>query len=145
MKKILILTVAACLVGGVARTAPAEGPSSREATTTFKAVVHVNFDEADRQKLGLKNVGNMIKGVKESDIEVVCHGKGIGLLLKGKSAASEEIATLMKAGVQFAACENTMREKSIKKEDLLPGVATVPSGAVEVVRKQQAGYGYFKP
>jgi intracellular sulfur oxidation DsrE/DsrF family protein len=139
MKKLLILTVAACLAGGIARSASGEDP------TTFKAVIHVNFDDADRQKQGLKNVGNMLKGVKESDIEVVCHGKGIGLLLKDKSAAPGEIATLMKSGVRFAACENTMREKSIKKEDLLPGVVTVPSGAVEVIRKQQAGHGYFKP
>jgi intracellular sulfur oxidation DsrE/DsrF family protein len=30
--------------------------------------------------------------------------------------------------------------------DLLPGVATVPSGVVEVIRKQQLeGYAYFKP
>ena len=48
-------------------------------------------------------------------------------------------------GVRFAACENTMRDKSIPKEGLLPGVVTVPSGAVEIVRKQQNGYGYFRP
>lgn len=150
MTRLLILTVAAaCLACGITRTASAEeGSASREDATTFKAVVHVNFDDIDRQKHGLKSVGNMVKGVqgvKEGDIEVVCHGKGIGLLLKDKSSAPGEIATLMKSGVRFAACENTMREKSIKKEDLLPAVVTVPSGAVEVVRKQQAGYGYFKP
>lgn len=48
-------------------------------------------------------------------------------------------------GVRFAACENTLRDKSIPKENLLPGIATVPSGAVEVIRKQHEGYGYFKP
>ena len=32
------------------------------------------------------------------------------------------------------------------KDDLLAGVGTVPSGAVEVIRKQQRdGYAYFKP
>jgi intracellular sulfur oxidation DsrE/DsrF family protein len=38
-----------------------------------------------------------------------------------------------------------MRERSIGAEDLLPGVATVASGAYEVVRRQQLGYAYFKP
>lgn len=113
--------------------------------TMFKAVVHVNFDDAERQKHGLKNVSNMLKEVKEADIEVVCHGGGIGLVVKEKTAHAAEVERLAKAGVRFAACENTMREKGIKKDDLLPGVATVPSGAVEVVRKQQEGYGYFKP
>ena len=51
----------------------------------------------------------------------------------------------MKQRVRFTACENTMKKKSIAKEDLSPGVATVPSGAVEVLGKQQDGYGYFKP
>ena len=47
--------------------------------------------------------------------------------------------------MRFAACENTLREKGIPKESLLPGVATVPSGAAEVVRRQQDGFGYFRP
>ena len=52
---------------------------------------------------------------------------------------------LRKEVVRLAACENTMRDKSIPKENLLLGVTTVSSGAVEVIRKQQEGYGYFKP
>ena len=50
-----------------------------------------------------------------------------------------------KSRVSFAACENTMRDKSIAKDDLLAGAATVRSGAVEVIRKQQEGFSYFKP
>lgn len=74
-----------------------------------------------------------------------CHGGGIGLLVKDKSEHADEVARLIKVGVRFAACENTLRDKLIPKENLLPGVTTVPSGAVEVIRKQQEGYGYFRP
>lgn len=111
----------------------------------LKAVIHINFDDGERQKHGLKNVANILKEVKGAEIEVVCHGGGIGLLVKGRSAYADEVARLIKKGVRFAACENTLRDKSIPKEDLLPGVATVPSGVVEVIRKQHGGYGYFKP
>jgi intracellular sulfur oxidation DsrE/DsrF family protein len=38
-----------------------------------------------------------------------------------------------------------MKKKGFKKDDLLAEVTTVPSGATEVLLKQQAGYGYFKP
>ena len=76
---------------------------------------------------------------------VVCHGAGIDLLVKEKSQHADEVERLIKEKVRFAACENTLRDKSIPKENLLPGVTTVPSGAVEVIRKQQEGYGYFKP
>ncbi len=111
----------------------------------LKAVVHINFADGERQKHGLKNVANILKEVKGAEIEVVCHGGGIGLLVKDKSEHTDEVARLIKEGVRFAACENTLRDKSIPKENLLPGIATVPSGAVEVIRKQHEGYGYFKP
>ena len=111
----------------------------------LKAVVHINFTDSERQKHGLKNVTNILKEEKGAEIEVVCHGGGIGLLVKDKTDHADEVARLIKEGVRFAACENTLRDKSIPKENLLPDVTTVPSGAVEVIRKQQEGFGYFKP
>lgn len=118
----------------------------KEEPKTLKAVVHVNFADSERQKHGLRNVENILKEVQgKATVEVVCHGAGITLLEKNHSKHAEQIEKLVKVGVRFAACENTMREKGIAKDDLLPGVVTVPSGAVEVIRKQQEGYGYFKP
>lgn len=142
------LAVAAVVTGWAAlRAGPADGTKpGAGAPAAFKAVVHVNFDDTDQQKRGLKNVANMLKAEGgRAEIEVVCHANGIGLVVKGKSAAAEDIAQLIKAGVRFVACENTMRERGIARDDLLPGVGTVPSGAAEVVRKQLDGYGYFKP
>jgi hypothetical protein len=112
---------------------------------TLKVVVHINFTDSERQQHGLKNVTNILKEEKGAEIEVVCHGGGIGLLVKDKTDHADDVARLIKEGVRFAACENTLRDKSIPKENLLPDVTTVPSGAVEVIRKQQEGFGYFKP
>jgi intracellular sulfur oxidation DsrE/DsrF family protein len=112
----------------------------------LKVVVHVNVSESGIQGAGLKNVANILKEAPDTLVEVVCHGAGIGLVEKARTDHSEAIEALIKKGVKFVACENTMRQKSIKKEDLLVGVGTVPSGAVEVIRKQQKdGYAYFKP
>lgn len=112
----------------------------------FKAVIHVNFSDSERQRHGLKNVANMLQEVKENfEVEVVCHGSGISLLVKDQTEQAAEVERLSKAGVRFAACENTMREKSIARDSLLSGVMTVPAGAVEIVRRQQDGYGYFRP
>jgi uncharacterized protein len=134
------------LAGGVALLGQENKSSLKGAPKMFKAVIHVNFSESERQKHGLKNVANMLKEVKENfEIEVVCHGSGIGLLVKDQTQHAAEVERLSKAGVRFAACENTMRDKSISKDNLLPGVVTVPSGAVEIIRKQQEGYGYFRP
>ena len=112
----------------------------------LKVVVHVNFPESGVQGAGLKNVTNILKAAPDAQIEVVCHGAGIGLVEKARTEHAEAVEALVKKGVKFVACENTMRQKSIRKDDLLAGVGTVPSGAVEVVRKQQRdGFVYFKP
>jgi intracellular sulfur oxidation DsrE/DsrF family protein len=117
-------------------------PAKKGEKAVLKAVIHVNFSDGERQKHGLKNVSNILKGAEGAEVVVVCHGEGIGLLVKGKSRHADEVERLIKAKVRFAACENTMRDKSIPKDDLLPSVTTTPSGAVEIIRKQQEGYGY---
>lgn len=147
MKRCLFLGLVA--LGFAASFGLGDGPEKSKAKgekPMLKAVVHINFADSDRQKHGLKNVSNILKEVKgEAEVVVVCHGAGIDLLVKEKSRHADEVARLVKEKVRFAACENTLRDKSIPKEKLLPGVTTIPSGAVEVIRKQQEGFGYFKP
>lgn len=146
MKQLLIAATVALLGGGVVVSQEKDKAVSLGEPQMFKAVVHVNFADSERQKHGLKNVANMLKEVKDHfEIEVVCHGGGIGLLVRDQTQHAAEVERLSKQGVRFAACENTMRDKSISKDSLLPDVVTVPSGAVEIVRKQQDGYGYFRP
>ena len=70
---------------------------------------------------------------------------GIRLVEKARTELADDVAALINQGVRFVACQNTMRQRSIRPEDLLPGVGTVPSGAYEIVRRQQEGYSYFKP
>ena len=126
---------------GESPTARADGPSG-----PLKVVVHVNVPEPGIQGAGLKNVTNLLKEAPDTQVEVVCHGAGIGLVERARTDHAEAVAALIEKGVKFVACENTMRQESIRREDLLPGVGTVPSGAVEVVRKQQKdGFAYFKP
>ena len=131
------ISIAACV--GLAAELPAEKPEM------FKAVVHVNFSETDRQEAGLKNIENILKEVADAQIEVVCHGEGLSMLHTKETKHSELVKSLLKRGVSFVACENTMKKKSVTKSDLIEGSSTVPSGAVEVIRKQSAGYGYFRP
>ncbi len=88
---------------------------------------------------------HFIAGVKPetTEVEVLAYGPGIGILAKGASTASQ-MPDLEKQGVHFVACENAMRSTHLTKADLLPGVITVPSGVVELVRRQEAGFSYVK-
>ena len=52
-------------------------------------------------------------------------------------------ATLIIAG-SLAACQNSMRDRNLKTEDLFPFVSQVDSGVAEIVRKQEKGWSYIK-
>ena len=137
---ILAATLACAVVAGAANT-----NQEQRAPAMLKAVIHVNFGDPDRQEDALGNIENILKAAPTTQIEVVCHGKGINLVVTKQSKHAEKLETLMKQGVDVVACENTMKKKAIEEDALVTGVTTVPSGAIEVLRKQQEGYGYFRP
>lgn len=138
---ILSATLALAAVAGAQSISQNKGSN----TAMLKAVIHVNFADTERHDHALGNIENILKEVPAATVEVVCHGSGISLVLKKDAKLAEKVAALMKQGVHFVACENTMKKKELSKDELVAGVSTVPSGAVEVLRKQQDGYGYFKP
>lgn len=123
-----------------------EKPSPKD----YKVVFEVSIEGVENWEAALRNALNTRKALGDSatTVEIVAHGKGIGLLLL-KTATThpelgERIQTLHKAGVVFAACENTMARMKLVKEDLEPAAITVDSGVAEVVRKQTEGWAYIK-
>ncbi len=109
-------------------------------------IVEVNVDGAETWTGVLNNVENLQKalGPERTSIEVVAHGKGLSLLVTADTPHKDRLQKISETGVIFAACENTMRRKNVKKEDLLPFATTVPSGVTEVVLKQEANWTYLK-
>ena len=144
MKSLLATLTAMLAFAAIVDAAPPDS-KKKEETKMLKAVVHINFADLDRQEDALGNIENILKSVPTAEIAVVCHGKGINLLVKKDSKHSEKVVALLAQGVRFVACENTMKKKEIEKDSLVGKVKTVPSGAIEILRKQQEGYGYFKP
>lgn len=93
-------------------------------------------------------IGN-IKHLKETwpkaQIEVVLHGGGILLGVTDKTKYAKELKEYVEnEGVTVAVCQNTMKARKITKEQLLPFLITVPSGVVEVIKKQDQGWAYLK-
>lgn len=109
----------------------------------------VVFDlTSDNQKLWdtlLNNVENVRKELgAKTEIEVVVHGNGLGLLLSKTNFQKARIAKQSSEGIKFLACENTMKRKNVNKTDLYEFVGTVPAGLAEIIRKQQEGWSYVK-
>ena len=103
--------------------------------------------ESEEQWTGvLNNVKNVRDALGQANTEVlvVAHSKGLGLLMKENNSLAERMKEMAGSGVAFAACENTMKKKNVSKDQLLPFATTTDSGVAEVVRKQEAGWSYVK-
>ena len=114
-------------------------------STLHKIVIQVSGGNQEQWKNVLNNVDNLRKtfGETDTEIEVVCFGKGIGMLTKGDTAQASRIQRDSVDGVKFAACANTMRAMHLTSTDLLPSAVQVDSGVAEIVRKQEAGWAYI--
>ena len=109
-----------------------------------KIVIHLTSNDTLVHKAVVKQIGHILEAAPNSKVEVVCHSNGIGFLLISETKQAAKIADLKNKGVAFVACENTMRERKIKREELVPQSGTVPSGVMEVVKKQEKGWAYLR-
>ncbi|MFM6949362.1 MAG: DsrE family protein [Aquirufa sp.] len=112
---------------------------------THRVVVQLNTSDTLVWHGALKNISNLQAALgANTQVEVVAHGSGIGILIESKTTQKAKIAELAANGVLFKACENTIRERKIDKSTLLQQSGFVPSGVAEVVLKQEAGWSYLK-
>ena len=146
----LLKTIALAAFTALPLTAMTAEPEKPSADKMHKVVFEVAVDGTEKWQGVLRNVENVQKalGAKTTKIEVVTHGKGVGMLLATTSAENAELKAkldqLHAAGVVFAACENTMKREKIEKKDLVELSTTVDSGVSEVIRKQEDGYAYIR-
>jgi intracellular sulfur oxidation DsrE/DsrF family protein len=133
MKKTLLLTLFVAFISFAANA------------QTHKVVVQLNTSDTLVWHGALKNISNLQTALgPTTQIELVAHGSGIGILIDGKTTQKSRIAELAASGVLFKACENTIRERKIDRSTILTQAGTVPSGVAEVVLKQEAGWAYLK-
>ena len=92
----------------------------------------------------MRQLNNVLTAAPNAKIEVVCHGPGIYLLVNDKTTMLQKIQELKNKGVTFAACENTLKERNISKDKIIPEAFFVPSAIVEIVIKQEEGWSYIK-
>ena len=118
---------------------------AQNATTIHKVVIQLNTADTAAWSGTIGNIKNLQKIWPGAiQVEVVAHGKGLDLLVKAKTHLAAEVESLVKEGVVFYACENSMKKHNVTKADLLLVAGTVPSGVAELVLKQEQGWSYLK-
>ena len=122
--------------------------ASAQTAKTFRhhAVFQMSEPEAEWGALiaHVTNLQNALEKDGGVDVEVVFFGPGINMLRKTNTNFAEGLTRLANRGVTLAACQNSMRDRGIKTEDLFSFVSQVDSGVAELTRKQEAGWAYIK-
>ena len=109
-----------------------------------RVVFQVTKGETADQQQVIGQLNNILRALPNAEIEVICHGKALPLVLQAESQVKDGVTDLLTRGVVFAACENTMRRAKASIEDLISGVTTVPSALAEIIIRQEQGWAYIK-
>ncbi len=138
MKKLLLVVPAlALLLGYAALSQTPAGPKHH-------VVFQMSEPEASWNSLVL-HVNNTMRSLAAdggSQVEVVFYGPGLSMLTKTNTAQEQALKQLSDSGVKLLACQNAMKMRNVKTEDLFPFAGQVDSGIAEIVRKQEAGWAY---
>ncbi|MEH2482910.1 intracellular sulfur oxidation DsrE/DsrF family protein [Nitrobacteraceae bacterium AZCC 2146] len=125
-------------------TAPEEKPSPK-----LKVVYHLS--DLDRVNFVLGNIQNHFDGVGGPDhvtLALVVHGPALRAfhLASANPDITGRLGHFSKAGLEMAACGNTMKAQSVTLGELQPGfVIADRGGVVRLAELQSQGYLYLRP
>jgi intracellular sulfur oxidation DsrE/DsrF family protein len=110
-----------------------------------KIVFDVTSADPAVQEMAIRHIGLMADSYPGIKLELVVYGGALPMFMTEKSTVSEKIAELAKnENITFAACQGTMKRHNVDVSQLLPGVSVVPDAIIEIVSKQNEGWGYIK-
>lgn len=118
-------------------------------STKLKVVYHLN--DLEKVSFALGNIQNHFDGVGGPDnvtIALVVHGQALRAFhfASANPDVSKRVGQFSRAGLELAACGNTMTSQNVALKDLLPGfVAAERGGVVRIAELQSRGYLYIRP
>lgn len=110
----------------------------------YKIIFQMTTNDPMAHKALMKQINNITTVAPQTQIEVVCHGPGLEMLVASKTTVAEKLEAFTKKGVKFNACEFSMSERNVQKSEVLSVAGYVKAGILEIVSKQQAGWYYIK-
>lgn len=134
MKKLLLLVT---ILLGLAAHAQ-EGPTHHRIImqlTSGDTLVHRNL---------MKQLRNMKEAAPTMELEIMCHGPGMDLLMSDRSVVQAKVKEFTAQGIVFLACENTIKERNLDRAKVLPEAGFVKAGVIHIVERQEQGWSYIK-
>jgi len=136
MKKLILLLV--ILIGGSLAAMAQDGARQHRIVmqlTSGDTLVHKNL---------MKQFRNMKEAAPTMQLEVVCHGPGMDMLMSDRSVVQEKVKEFAAKGIVFLACENTIAERKLDRAKVLPEAGYVKAGIIHIVERQEEGWSYIK-
>jgi intracellular sulfur oxidation DsrE/DsrF family protein len=132
-----LLVIVCCVVFGLGLLEAQEHP--------YRVVFDLTSRDSLEQKAVMRWVNEITAANPKAELEVVMYGKGLELVMPEKSTMTAEVKEAMKnPNVSFRVCEGAMRNNKVSRDQMLPGITTVPDGIYEIISKQREGWGYIK-
>ncbi len=111
-----------------------------------KVVFQVSDNDPAKWSLALSNARNVQQdlGKNNVQIEIVAYGPGLGML-KAESKVADRLAQALDNDVGLLACENTMTNTKVSRDEMYGGIAYVKAGVTHIMKRQQEGWAYIRP
>jgi len=125
---------------------PAFAQQKKPAAGKQRVIFQVSDNDPGKWSLALNNAKNVQTdlGKDKVQIEIVAYGPGLGML-KSDSKVADRLAGALDDSVGLIACENTMHQTKVTRDQMYDGIAYVQAGVTHIMKRQQEGWAYIRP
>jgi hypothetical protein len=111
-----------------------------------RVIFQVSDNDPVKWNLALNNAKNVQVdlGKENVQIEIVAYGPGLAML-KAESPVAGRLAGALDDNVGLIACENTMQNNKVSRDEMYGGIAFVMAGVTHIMKRQQEGWAYIRP
>jgi len=110
----------------------------------YKMIFQLTSSDTTAHKALMKQIKNITSVEPKTEIEIVCHGPGLSMLVENKSIVADKINAFSEKGVAFKACEFSMKERKVDKTEIIKSAGYVNAGILHIVNRQANGWYYIK-
>ena len=125
---------------------PALAQQKKKPAAKQRVIFQVSDNDPAKWQLALNNAKNVQVdlGKDKVQIEIVAYGPGLAML-KADSKVAGGLAAALDDSVGLIACENTMQNNKVTRDEMYGGIAFVQAGVTHIMKRQQEGWAYIRP
>ena len=111
-----------------------------------RVVFQVSDNDPVKWNLALNNARNVQQdlGAQNVEIEIVAYGPGLAML-RSESKVADRLAGALDSNVGLVACENTMKNTKVTRDQMYAGISYVQAGVTHIMKRQREGWAYIRP